>query len=729
MAYGEEEDHAPAPVSLTTTFSPRRRRRQRDPIVDMSPVSEPPVPPEELLEAYGRIDDEGSLVDDVDNGDFDEHLDADVEFGSNNSYLGDYAGESSHRRKLGDYTRDEQRLKSVTTRESPVFSKAKMGIKGALTAENLQRRDREFQHLMEDDNNNDDFEPPVNVPSSWIRPGNNHRSLSRRNRIEATRDEEEPGRSALPHVEEDKFDSHIPPQRMSPRSPRHENLERTNGLGNHTVDEPKNEVGRDDPYKELFSIQDQKPTEGIPIADTPIVVYKNSTFTKPSPKKRDSQDLLRRLARAESPGQVKTPEPQKPPAPRIYDKTPIVPGAYINTPMPERAAELPEHFSKDIVSPTKPDDEPKDESQRTKPQVDIKPNPKPDVQSRKERTKPPLKKPRLPKSGLEAIIEDAKSGNISDPLGDSTIESLEKFKQSTEQKTSQDEEEGSDAYQNAVEEELAREAKKPARGPDVELEELKEQRRALSDKIAQMEKDPDSCRKRHVPDKERVSSHSTEQKERKRKSHHLHVGEDCEKCGAYSDGRVYAAIPLPRLWRRDPVTRRIRLTRLGWFTILSLIWFCSESTMCDYYCHPLISNVCDGNCLKPDAPRFPFVIPTMLWRWLHLEAFLTPIFTILVAFFRLITQLLGLWDGFVDDVPAAVNFAADTSIIPGSQVTDFPTIAPTQSVVAFAPVQDPWPGYDEVAYEPIPEQQFEQQTMPEMNWDDGSSSIDDDEYL
>lgn len=679
-----------------------------------------PIPPEELSEVYGRIDDETSLVDEVDGEEFDEPLDGDVDEPNHiSNYLDNYTDES-HRRRLSDYARDEQRLKSVTARDAPVFSKAKVGIRGGLSAGNLQRRDRESQPLSEEGEDGG-FEPPVNIPSNWSSRSNNLHRWNRENEIGSQ--DEEPEYDPLRETRRE-INLNTKTRRTSDHLRRRE---KTNGLVNGTHSEPENDLGGDDVSKDLFSIQDQKLTEETPVFDVPVTIYKSSTFNKPSPRKRDSQDLLRRLARAESPGQLKTPEPQKPPGPRIYDKTPVVTGAYIDTPMTERAAEPPEDSLKAII---KSDEEPQEPSQRSESQVDLKPIL--EVQSTKDRAKPPLKRPKLPKSGLEAIIEDSKSGDLSDPLGDSTIESLEGLKESNQHKTAEGEEESSDdAYLKAVEEDLAREAKKPEREPNAELEELKAQRQALLDRIAQIEKDPSSLEKRPLLDEKEpsLSSDEAEGKEHIQTKPTCYPVQRCEKCGAYNDGRIYIAVPVPRLWRRDPVSRRIRLTPLGWYTLLFIFWFCSESTMCDYYCHPLIAEVCEGNCLMSNAPKFPFVIPTMLWRWLHLESIFTPILAITVAFFRLILQVLGFWDGFVDE-PHSTHLNLPTDLktaIHGSSVTNIPVpgISTTPNVVVSqtATSQEPWPGYDEISFKLQESRDFQRGNM---RWDD---SMEDDEYI
>lgn len=72
----------------------------------------------------------------------------------------------------------------------------------------------------------------------------------------------------------------------------------------------------------------------------------------------------------------------------------------------------------------------------------------------------------------------------------------------------------------------------------------------------------------------------------------------------------------------------IRLTWLGLLTTIFLLWHLVENLLCWQYCHPLYAETMIGYGVDPDAPRYPFVIPTLLFRpfrpiwkpalaWLH----------------------------------------------------------------------------------------------------------------
>ena len=140
----------------------------------------------------------------------------------------------------------------------------------------------------------------------------------------------------------------------------------------------------------------------------------------------------------------------------------------------------------------------------------------------------------------------------------------------------------------------------------------------------------------------------------------------CEACGCPRDisgwrptsmpAKVYLSIPLPRLWhprRKDLGHWLPRPTLLGWITLMLWMWYISESTMCDYYCHPLYAEFYDWP--EEPEPRFGWALPTMLWRWSRIREFgpilLGPLWTLLVALARIIGQAFGWTDGFVDDFP------------------------------------------------------------------------------
>jgi hypothetical protein len=138
----------------------------------------------------------------------------------------------------------------------------------------------------------------------------------------------------------------------------------------------------------------------------------------------------------------------------------------------------------------------------------------------------------------------------------------------------------------------------------------------------------------------------------------------CKACGSVSGGleslptttgtRVYLAVPLPRFFHdRRKGDWLPRPTLLGWTTLAFSLWYFSESTMCDRYCHPLYAEYYEWPT-EPE-PRFGYALPTMLWRWSRIREFgpalFGPLWTLLVALVRIVGQVFGLTDGFVDNLP------------------------------------------------------------------------------
>jgi hypothetical protein len=403
---------------------------------------------------------------------------------------------------------------------------------------------------------------------------------------------------------------------------------------------------------------------GDAIPNTPITIYK-STGRDPSQKQRsDSRELLRKLARTESPPQQSTPAQQKSQQTPLPQKTPVVIGAWVDTPMTVRnTGNNGEDNTKEIDSPSKtaPKSTTIAQTKASQPpsskekSVD-KTTTKPDTQEAasksnvlteksanidsKKLPKPELVKPRLPKSALESFIEDAKINGNPLSLGDDTIASLEGLMDSADDKLAS-------RFTKMKEEELERELDAvkadtaPSQSSDrytTSLDHLGSKLQSIIHSIQDAHSGLSVIEHAIVPGNGKA----------------IHAdGKLCESCGnpqhGHGDGRVYLAIPIPRLWKRDSKSQRLNPTYLGWATAIFGCWYILESIMCDIYCHPTIAEVCDGYCLQPDAPQYPFVLPTMLWRWSHLSSILTPIITIFVAFVRLITQLFGIWDGYVDD--------------------------------------------------------------------------------
>ncbi|KAL4926270.1 uncharacterized protein BDV17DRAFT_269967 [Aspergillus undulatus] len=746
--------------------SPYKRRQSTG---AMSSISNSP----ELDEAYRQIDDANSLTDldpsDDENAGYGrrDKLSRKVPTPKRELRLSTASDASltsdSSRRRFTDYARDEERLKRATMSRSPVLDRAVLG--NGPTSDHLIRRGSESNSVSEEDYG---AEPALKAPANWgsrARSGNTWmKSL--------TRSHERTGSASEKNK---KSPSDEVTSKSAPRYAESREVE---------LERPKSRHGFLSPPQAPSPEQTENLVGGQKIPNTPISVYPSSTFTKRSPTKRDSHDLLRKLARAGSPSQtsataLQTPEQSN--GRSIYDKTPVVTGAWIDTPVTERA---PAPQSTDALKvlgskldntrglerlvegasqqdDEKPDteglvpdlepmeetaereqpvkhskEEPKETSWETKhkqeerPIVELElsqnlPNHRTQkleqASKSKENQKPvELPLPDHPRSALETVLQDHQNNKESLDVGDDTLESLQAIMDQQPSEDTVAQEEDDVAYEQQVIGEL--ESAQPANMNDFDRIEGKLQ--SLSDTMSHLKSGLNQLGNRVSRDTEQIIASLSKSPE-KTEFEPAVPGKGC-KCKPRSNGVVQNAIPIPRLWKRGSVWWMTRPTTLGWCTLVALAWYFSESTMCDYYCHPLVDDKCEGNCLLPDAPRFPFVIPTMLWRWLHLSDILLPLWAIIGVFFRFISQLLGLSDGYLDDEPTILNLTGKI-YIDGTQVGSFPT--PTPADTGFPPLaQLAWKQPDHTP-EPISEPVPDQILKPSSGGDWDDISMDEDDIL
>lgn len=114
-------------------------------------------------------------------------------------------------------------------------------------------------------------------------------------------------------------------------------------------------------------------------------------------------------------------------------------------------------------------------------------------------------------------------------------------------------------------------------------------------------------------------------------------------------------LPIPVLFRMPPKTstsqwRLPRPTPLGWLILALWTWYLLECTLAEIYSHPVYAS----HYVWPSEhePEFPFVLPTMLWRWSRLRwvypYLVQPVVRMVVGVLRMIGMWLGLTDGFAD---------------------------------------------------------------------------------
>ncbi|EZF33590.1 hypothetical protein H109_01395 [Trichophyton interdigitale MR816] len=604
------------------------------------------LPSRELLEPYRTMDDADNLADlDVqedqvrrDQGSpspaarnrriFDQKAeniyDIDLDF------LDDVSDDDL-RMKLAQHALDERRLKRATkSTNGPIFSRAKdTDLKTALSMQNLQRHEAEkkeedIEHPEPELDNQ--IDPAVNIPRTWGSRGRRSREwldgvVTTTNGVDNKQNEDD---IRLP-VEEwgNDFDFTARSLQVSDSPP----VKASQDKQDNSFRAQFSMSAAQDSQLEKTQDPDMARLDLRP--DTGSSAHSYGTAEKPrfASGRGSSSQLLRKLTRRSS-SPVKTPEQQriatKTP---LTAKTPVVTGAWIDTPITERS-KTPhiENIKKEEQGPeTQPksvEDIPKANKASDSRQRDLH------TGQRKSTSRPmPLKKPKLPKSALESILEKEKSGEYSLILGDNTLDSLKDiledkpFSEKSGDEQVKSEPSLSSFHVDTDEETLDRVNSKLKSL----LHNINEARAGLSSLEHQAEETI-----------ARPGSGALKNKN-SRIRHHNHSTAPCEACGLYGDGRLYLALPSRRFWKR------ISFVFLIFFT-----WWIAELAMCDYYCHPLYASRCERNCLNPNAPRYPFVIPTMLWRWSHLSVVLSPLWTIFVALFRLTAQLFGFWDGFVE---------------------------------------------------------------------------------
>ncbi|KAL5001144.1 hypothetical protein BDV10DRAFT_160710 [Aspergillus recurvatus] len=677
-----------------------------------------------------------------------------------------FATESPRRRF--DFTKDEERLKRATSSRSPVLDRAALG--GGPSSEHLQRRDSEGHSTSEEDYG---IEPPVKAPSTWgsrAKPGSTWmKSLTRNHERASTM--VEPGETS----------SRLWGEISSKRT------QRAAESQEEVVEDPirsRYELPPPPPVPTSSEQKEESLAGGQRIPNTPISVFPSSTFTKRSPTKRDSHDLIRKLSRTGSPGQKTTEITQTPEQTttkrRIYDKTPVAPGGWVDTPMTQRtpasqpvikalgskldnawslerlieeasnkeedASTLIPNFEplKDIVKEKPSAEQPKDEAKKQpreeqiketsqlehveekQPQQKVEPTPSLSTHSALEMKRDlepvELPLPDHPKSALETVLQEHKNNKDSLDVGDDTIESLQALVDQQPSEDTETQEKDDAAYEQKVMDEL--ESAQSSEMKDFERIEGKLQ--SLSDNMSILKSGLNQLESRVSQDTEQIIA-SIKKNPVEAAEGPTRPQESCGTCKRRGTFEVvHQCIPLPHLWVRGRVWWMPRLTRLGWCILIPLAWYILENTMCDEFCHPLVAETCEGYCLEPDAPRYPFVIPTMLWRWLHLSEILAPFWAILVALFRIFSQLLGLSDGYVDDVERPRINLSGKVWINGTRMEDIPRLE-ISTTRGFTP---PVAHYEWEKTTHIPEPMPEITSGPSSeseNWED--ISMDEDEFL
>lgn len=248
-------------------------------------------------------------------------------------------------------------------------------------------------------------------------------------------------------------------------------------------------------------------------------------------------------------------------------------------------------------------------------------------------------KPGYPKSALEAIVREAKAERDAagaQQFGESTIQSLEDIVHPdldpTDPTITFDLGAGNLAEEENLDEGLAlTQAEKDRRQEDLAMEAMNKHLRTARTSIKDANRGLRRVENRIETTAQEEPPHSTPSTTNKS---NLVIttpipnpsGTYCPTCGSphtsvwkalYIELRscfyTYAPTPHPH-----PLNKylgfRIRLTKLGLFCLWFWIWYLSECTLCAYWCQPRFAYRMIGTGVYPDAPEFPFVIPTLFFR-------------------------------------------------------------------------------------------------------------------
>lgn len=307
-------------------------------------------------------------------------------------------------------------------------------------------------------------------------------------------------------------------------------------------------------------------------------------------------------------------KPDKKPASRelpLDQKTPVITGAWVDTPGPSKDSR-PALSSSHTVPDVRPNTSTKDMALQDKGARDLTSN---------DADRVPYGDPNRPKSVLEEILRDARRDSTG-TFGDATIQSLENIVHPNTDPT--DTTLASDgAYKDANEDlDIGRpltQAEKDRRQEDLAIEAMNKHLRAARTSI----KDADRGLQR-VENKWDTTSHAeapqptpTDSKPKQATTMDRDWKTVCDHCGGSYNSLWWG------LWTElrsvfyvyDKNARfGIRTTWPGFLVITWLLWYILENILCYNYCHPLYAEYMIGYGVDMDAPVYPFVIPTLLFR-------------------------------------------------------------------------------------------------------------------
>ncbi|KAH7400869.1 hypothetical protein DE146DRAFT_755312 [Phaeosphaeria sp. MPI-PUGE-AT-0046c] len=285
--------------------------------------------------------------------------------------------------------------------------------------------------------------------------------------------------------------------------------------------------------------------------------------------------------------------------PLRHAKTPVVTGAWVDTPGPRT-------FRKHISIARSPSQSPR----KRLPRKDKSPD-KATADAVREDVIAETIRPRLPSSALQALVQEAKahgSRRQSADFGDSTINSLEDLISSPpEGEADEDTLQGLQIPTTIPRNEEERQRQQELQQLHRMNDRLRAARTSIRDASRGMKRVED-----------RVENGADMENNAKG------VGSDCPCAAAGHQSQSSFWEPVTSLFWSTRLKSKRKTTSwrtLGGLTMLSIlllafvVWFVSENIACQFYCHhPYADYSPYAFSVNPDAPQYPFVIPTLIYR-------------------------------------------------------------------------------------------------------------------
>ncbi|KAI4662364.1 uncharacterized protein J4E79_004653 [Alternaria viburni] len=360
----------------------------------------------------------------------------------------------------------------------------------------------------------------------------------------------------------------------------------------------------------LLTETTQSESKPASVEETPVSAEVPDAVAATSTVRQEHTESKEAAARTE---QVEaTPMPKERPA--LNPKTPVVTGAWVDTPGP-RTVQRP------VVASRSRSLSPKKGSPRKQ-----RPSEKAEEPSEAVSVEPV--RPQLPKSALQALVDEAKSQGRrpSADFGDSTINSLEDLI--------------APSGESQIDEDTLQGLQLPTETPRNEAERQRQQ------ELLHLHRMNDRLRaaRTSIRDASRGMKRVEDQVE------HVEEGENGEKVKVTSNswGRAWGG-----------------LTGLSIFLIILFTWWISEEIACEMYCQPMYAYSSPHPfSVNMKAPKFPFVIPTLIYRT-FVQGWWVPI----SSFFSWIAATMwSLFFGFEE--AQAVNYSASQTIKAGSTMRE-----------------------------------------------------------